>query len=211
MDITPEDLERYGYRPVETLPHDALIPFVRRYLYTKTVSSILYFALNIVLLGASVWSLTITIITDQQPVSGWVMHYMLGLFIAFLLVPLHEYLHVLAYRMLGARETSYMANLKKFYFAALANRFVANEREFRVIALAPLVVISLMVLMLLILVDEGWTVACLGALLMHTGMCSGDVALLSFFERHQDKNMVTFDDVPAKISYFYGKVKTGKG
>jgi hypothetical protein len=38
-------------------------------------------------------------------------------------------------------------------------------------------------------------------------MCSGDFGILSYFELHKDKEVVTYDDIENKISYFYGRVK----
>jgi hypothetical protein len=38
----------------------------------------------------------------------------------------------------------------------------------------------------------------LGILLCHTAMCSGDFALLCFFEFHSDKEVVTYDNVEEK-------------
>jgi hypothetical protein len=45
--------------------------------------------------------------------------------------------------------------------------------------------------------------AIIGTLLMHSSMCSGDFGLLSYLEFHKDKELVTFDDVANKITYFY--------
>jgi hypothetical protein len=36
-------------------------------------------------------------------------------------------------------------------------------------------------------------------------MCSGDFGLLSYFDVHRDKEMVTYDDKAAGRSYFYAK------
>lgn len=38
-------------------------------------------------------------------------------------------------------------------------------------------------------------------------MCSGDFGLLSYFEYHKNKHVVTYDDVENQISYFYGKIE----
>jgi hypothetical protein len=43
-----------------------------------------------------------------------------------------------------------------------------------------------------------------GTLLLHTAFCSGDFALLSYFEKHRARKVVTYDDVPSGVSYFYG-------
>lgn len=46
----------------------------------------------------------------------------------------------------------------------------------------------------------------MGVLLAHTAMCSGDFGLLSYFEFNKEKNVVSYDDVENKISYFYAKL-----
>jgi len=38
-------------------------------------------------------------------------------------------------------------------------------------------------------------------------MCSGDFGLLSYFEYHKDKNVVTYDEIASNTSYFYGLAK----
>lgn len=94
-----------------------------------------------------------------------------GLAIAFILVPFHEYMHVLADKLQGATNTSYDANLKKFYFMALADKFVANKKEFEIVALAPFTVITTILSVLLFLVNPSWKLTIIGVLLTHTAMC----------------------------------------
>lgn len=88
---------------------------------------------------------------------------------------------------------------------ALADKFVADKKEFEVVALAPFVAITAMFILLLCVAGETWTITITGILLAHTAMCSGDFGLLSYFACHRDKQVVTFDDVAGKISYFYGR------
>jgi hypothetical protein len=130
-----------------------------------------------------------------------------GLAIAFALLPVHEFIHAVAYKSQGAEKTSYDASLMKFYFLAVADRFVANRKEFQVVALAPFIVITSVLLILLLLTDPFWRMAVLGILLTHTAFCSGDFGLLSYFAFHKDKEVVTYDDKGNKVSYFYGVQK----
>jgi hypothetical protein len=138
------------------------------------------------------------------------MHFSYGLAIAFLLIPLHEYIHVLAYKSQGATNTSYDVNIKKFYFMALADKFVANKKEFEIVALAPFVIITVILTILFFIVNPNWTLTIIGVLLTHTAMCSGDFGLLSYFEFNKDKQVVTYDDIENKISYFYGHTSESK-
>jgi len=122
-------------------------------------------------------------------------------------LPLFEYIHVLAYKINGATNTSYDANLRKFYFMALADKFVANKREFQIIALAPFLIISSILISIIFYADQSWTLTCVATLLAHTAMRSGDFGLLSYFDYHQDKEVVTYDEVENNISFFYGRLK----
>jgi hypothetical protein len=47
-------------------------------------------------------------------------------------------------------------------------------------------------------------------LFAHTAMCSGDFGLLNYFEFYKDKEIVTYDDVENKISYFYEQTRERK-
>lgn len=47
----------------------------------------------------------------------------------------------------------------------------------------------------------------MATLLAHTTMCSGDFGLLSYFDYHRDKDIVTYDEVESNISYFYSRQK----
>jgi hypothetical protein len=109
--------------------------------------------------------------------------------------------------MNGAANTSYDANFKKFYFMALANKFVANKREFQIVALAPFLVVSTILITCIFLINENWKLSIMATLLAHTTMCSGDFGLLSYFDYHRDKDIVTYDEVESNISYFYSRQK----
>jgi len=95
-------------------------------------------------------------------------------------------------------------NLKKFYFLALADKFVANRREFVFIALAPFTIISVVFAVLAVVLPFGWSMTMIGVLFAHTAMCSGDFGLLATLKLI-GKEVVTYDDVENKVSYFYSK------
>lgn len=205
MKIRPEELTENGYVLIDKLVHKELVPFVRNYMKKLTKYSVFYYICNLIVFGMAGF-----FFVDGHKLSDYNLgdrfsHFAYGLAIAFLLIPLHEYIHVLAYKSQGATKTSYDANLKKFYFMALADKFVANKKEFEIVALAPFILITTGLTVLLFLVNPNWTLTIIGILLTHTAMCSGDFGLLSFFEFHKDKAPVTYDDVENKISYFYGR------
>lgn len=205
MDIKPEDLEANDYVLMEKLEHMELIPFVRLYMSKWTRFGIIYTICNLLVFAATGYFLIHFYKIGVYTMEDGLIHLFYGFAIAFLLLPVHEFIHVLAYKSQGALHTSYDANLKKFYFLAVADKFVASKKEFRIVALAPIVVISTVMLILLFFTGPLWTMAILGTLLVHTAFCSGDFGMLSYFDFHKDKVIVTYDDKAGKVSYFYGR------
>ena len=102
---------------------------------------------------------------------------LVGLVLIALLFALHELIHGLAMRAFGARPT-YGATLlgralPVFYTTAEGHRF--TRAQFVVVALAPLVTVSLLGGLLVTLVPAtGWLVVPLG---IHLGGCIGDLWL----------------------------------
>ncbi|MBP7269158.1 MAG: DUF3267 domain-containing protein [Bacteroidia bacterium] len=205
MDLKPEELTERGYVELDRLDHQQLPPFIRQYLGRWNAYTVSYYIANLLALAGVVW-VFLKVAPDTVPAVGdRFTRLSYGLALAFLLVPLHEYLHVLAYRSQGARQTSYGANLRKLYFMAIADRFVANEREFRIVALTPFVVITALLVLSLPFLNPAWQLTISGTLLTHTAMCSGDFGLLSFFAAHRKDGVVTFDDQPAGMTWFLGR------
>ena len=207
MNIRPEELTEEGYVLLDSLGHKELVPFIQTYINKKTKYAILYYSFNLLVFGLAGYLFFKGYNQPDFDIGNRFTHFCYGLAIAFALLPIHEYIHVLAYKSQGATNTSYNANLRKLYFMALADKFVANKREFEIVALSPFVVISTVLTILLFVVNPNWTLTIIGTLLTHTAMCSGDFGLLSYFEFHKDKETVTYDDVENGISYFYGKEK----
>lgn len=208
MELKPEELEENGYVLLDQLDHRELVHFIRIYLKKRTRYSVFYYCCNLLLFAAAGYLLVAGVPGVPSGFGHRFTHFGYGLAFTFSLIPLHEYIHVLAYRWQGARHTSLDVNLKKLYFLALAYRFVADKREFQRVAMAPFGLISLLLTGLLFVVPSDWIITVVATLLTHTAMCSGDFGLLSYIEWHAKKDPVTYDDVVAKMSYFYGKKET---
>lgn len=207
MNTKPENLVDQGYVLIDSLDHKELVPFVSMYLKKKTRISTIYTAFNIVFIGLVYYWFWVNYGSPNFKVMNGVSYFSYGMAIAFLLIPIHEYIHVLAYKSQGAEHTSYDVNWKKFYFMALADKFVANKKEFRIVALAPFTFISGISLCLLFVASPLWTFTILGVLITHTMFSSGDFGLLSYVDFHKNKEIVTYDDIENKVTYFYGKDK----
>lgn len=204
MQYTPESLEEKGYVVKEVLEHQDLIPFVRAQYKSLNIFTIGYFAANAVFFGMGTFTF-FNGLKLSESIGEQLGYFGMGFAIAFALIPLHEFIHVLAYKIRGAKQTSYDANWKKFYFMAVAHRFVANYKDFLVVALAPFVVISLALICLMTAAGPDWDRTIAGILFAHAAMCSGDFALLSYMFKYRKKEMVTYDDAENKVSYFLVK------
>ncbi len=205
MDIRPEYLKTEGYTLIEKLEHDELIPFVKKNLKKVSYISIFFYSITLILLIVGALSIYNSVAFKNAQIGDVVFHYCFGFTISFLLIPIHEYIHVLAYKYVGANKTSLDYNLKKFYFMALADNFVANRREFTVVALSPFILISFVLFILYLYADNNWQITLLSTLFLHTAMCSGDFGILNFFYTNKNNNIVTYDDTINKVSFFYIK------
>ena len=205
MKLKPGELKENNYRLLDSMDHSELIPFVKTYLNKRTFASTIYY-LSIIISVAVLLFYSMKIhVTNHTPVSKEIACLLIGVPATFLLIPLHEFIHIIAYKLQGATETSYDYNLKKFYFLAVADKFVANKKEFRIVALAPFVIITAALMISLFFVGPLAKIIMLTTLTIHTTFCSGDFALLSYFEFNNDKEVITYDDKNNKISYFYMK------
>lgn len=205
MNLKPEELTKHGFVMIHTMKHEELMPFLKSALGKKTKFTTIYYASLIIFFILTVYFFVAGFGSPDYSFLSRLLYLFIGLAGAFALIPLHEFVHVLAYKSQGAQNTSYDADFRRFHFLALADRFVADRKEFRVIALAPFIVITAVLAGLLFAANPDWDVTLSAAMLMHTVFCSGDLALMGYFEFNKEKNTVTYDDVANKTSYFYGK------
>lgn len=205
MELTVSELDNIQkYQLLYELDHQQIAQFAQQELKKRNVVTIFYFVFNIIsfaFLGAkATLDITKGIISWDMVLSGLGM----GVLLCFVVVIfIHELLHVLAYKLTGAQTTAIQANWKQLVFVAVADKFIANAKEFLFIALLPFSVISTVLLIGLYLLVGFWFYVTLGALLMHSAACGGDFALVSFLWESRRKRIITYDDVPEKKSYFY--------
>lgn len=201
MTLTPEQIQK-PYQLIDQIKHSDLMPFVKEQLKRKNWSAVGY---KVLAVGTAIPLVYLLIMSHAYQIKGAFNWFSYGMAVTFALVPLHEYIHALTYRLCGAKQTSYQAQWTKFYFMALADRFVASKKEFTWVALAPFAVISLVCITLTIGLDGGWKVLFAGVLFTHTAMCGGDFAMLSFLEHYWKQDPITYDDLQTASSYFYIK------
>jgi len=205
MKLTPEELENHGYRLIEKLNHHELIPFVKKYLYRVSFWPVFFLAFNFTLLAIIGGMIGKAIAVEELDASRALGSTAIGLGLAFLLIPLHEFIHAIAYRICGAEEVTYDADLKKMVFMAIAHRFVATKNEFRFVAIAPFAVISLLAFAAIPFFSGYQTYTILGLIFTHAAFCGGDFAMSGYYSCHKHMEVVTWDDKENKVSYFLGK------
>lgn len=203
MKISTDDLESNGYVQLCQFKHSELIPFIQRYLRKGTIAVKLYLFCNIIIIITSVIYLVNEL--DNNPFFDLFLKFSNGLALSFLLIPVHEFIHGVAYRLFGAKNIYFSFSFKKIIVIAFADMFVASKKEFKIILLAPFIIISTLLLITLTLISASWQITILGILLTHTAMCSGDFGLLSYLEVNKEKQVITFDDIKNKTTFFYYK------
>ena len=206
MKLKPQELENEGYELLSSLHHDELIPFLKESFEHKSNLVRWFNRWNIFLLLLIGLLFAVDFYTAEDFKWGIRFLYLSwGVLLSLLLIPIHEYLHALAYKYVGAKDTSYDVNWKKLYFMAMADQFVANYKEFRIVALTPLVFISICFLILLLFPLGLWKFSFISILITHSLFSSGDIAILNYFTAHREKGLVTYDDKVKRMSYFYIK------
>lgn len=104
----------------------------------------------------------------------------------------------------GQNKLLNAAESEEILFHGIGRSVCSQQKEFTIVALAPFVSITAMLLILFFVLNPSWQPTVVGTLLLHTAMCSGDFGLLCYLEIHRDKEIVTYDDVP-KMTYFFGR------
>lgn len=120
------------------------------------------------------------------------------------LIVIHELLHGAALKLTGAKTIHFGGYLKKFIFYAEADSHVLNRKQFRFVALAPLVGVKIISFAGIILYFNHpaffFFIFVMGA---HTLFCAGDIGLLSIFNKNKGSEIFTYDVKTEKKSYFF--------
>ncbi|HEV7348355.1 DUF3267 domain-containing protein [Telluribacter sp.] len=123
-----------------------------------------------------------------------------GFFIVVL--PLHEAIHALVFKLLGADKVGFGYSLKSMMVYAYAQRFVMTIRENALVAAMPFILIT-MLLAGLLLVVPGLKMLWFLLLLLHTLGCVGDFVLIKYAYRNRSRERYTYDDLDEGRTYFF--------
>jgi hypothetical protein len=201
MKIKPSELSNSGYELYAQLQHHNIAAFIQPYIFRKNFASIFYWSFNVLVLALSLYK----IFTCEIGIGASFGRFALGFCALIPLIPIHELIHGLFYKLDGAPSVQYKANFKKFIFYAMSDHYIINFYSFVILAIAPFVIINTLLLIGIITTTGGSPFLFAGALFIHTSGCAGDFALISYFLENDSKRLVTYDDISLGMSYFYKK------
>ena len=135
--------------------------------------------------------------------AGWQL--LLALVLFFVLwLPLHEGIHALFFKLLGAPKVGFGYSARGMMVYAYSQRFVMSLQENALVAAMPFVIITPLLVALLIWVP-GLSLMWGLTLLIHTVGCMGDFILIKHAFQHRNDAMYTYDDLEEKRTYFFQK------
>ena len=197
-----------SYSQILELDFDDMIPFVLSNIKKKGLMSWLFIAVNLIGLFSigvfSIWGIYIGWI----PWSGFLIQLFLGILAgSIIVIPFHELLHGLAYKILGAKKIKFGANLQQFFFFVSTDRFPVNRKELYFLALLPFGALNLVLLMVALFWLPQYSILFGFLLLSHNLMCIGDFAITNYVMNEKEE-VFTYDEPENKKSYFYKTAKS---
>ncbi len=192
------------YRLIKILRHDEVVHFVVEQLKRFRLPMLFFYlftsALLLLMVAFSIYNYYNPVISMRS----WILYFLSGIFSGMILViPFHEGLHGLAYRIAGAKKIKYGIDLKQMLFYASAPGFVAGSKEFMMVALFPFTIINIFFAAGIIFGDPPLQWGSLVALFIHSTLCIGDFAMINYMVSYQGRGLYTYDDDCKKTSYFY--------
>lgn len=171
--------------------------YQKLYYSTIIISSILFFAS----LG---YSFTLFLLENNI---YYVSQMLIGLIISFsLLIIIHELLHGLAYKWMGADQVYYGGSFSSFLFYAACDQEVFSGKQYRFIALFPFLTI-LIIGVAVVLIDINYFQLILTILFAHTIFCGGDFAVANFMNNNNADKIITYDSKEKELTYFYKEIR----
>jgi len=191
-----------AYERVLTLPYGEIAPFVISNVTKPSLPMLLIWFTAGASLFLSVWfwpGLNFPS-SGQQMLTGLATGLLL---LPIILIPVHEGAHLIPFRIAGARDIRFGADLRQGIVYVTAHRFVAGRKLFSLVALTPFIAVTVALLVFILLSPPWWKWVLSMTLLIHTSMCAGDTALLGFMNSFRNRRVFTWDDADRKEAYFY--------
>jgi hypothetical protein len=207
MALKVEDLEdNTRFRHLLTISYRDIAFFVLENVRKRTALTMFFWSVCIIFIGLAI-TVRINFTGYYEPWNIFT-HTLLGLIIfPVLIIPVHELLHIIPYLFSGARNIRVGMELRQFIFYVTAHRYVASAWQFRIVAVMPLLIISIITLALVFTLPGLWKWSFSLFLFVHATMCAGDFALLNYYFLNRHRKIYTWDDADLKEAYFYEEIK----
>lgn len=202
---TPQELEESDkYKKLQDLDHNEMVPFLLDNLKNRNPINAAFKHGTMLLIA-----LILFIWIGQWNTSLFFAGLGVGLIFTFTAgLILHELLHLLVYKILGAKKTRLKALWDQGAVAAVADQFVVSEKEFYWLAFTPFTVLTIAGLVALF-TTTGWIFYSVSFfLIIHATACIGDFSLAGYMYENRNREIYTFDDVDNDKSYFYVRKET---
>lgn len=208
MSFKIEDLQDESrFRLIKSLYYDEIVEFVFENIQKRNFLSIFYFFINTLFLVLIVSFSISGFRNDLFIFKHYAVSLILGMIAGTIVViPIHEILHGIAYKIAGAPRVDFGADLKQGIFYVAANNYVINRKQFTFVAMTPFIFINTISLIFINLFTPYFFIGILFFLFFHNIMCIGDFAMLSYFRENNDKELYTYDNHKEKKSYIYQKL-----
>lgn len=197
---TPEELQDSGkYQKIQDLDHNEMVPFLLKNLKNRNPINAVFKHGTMLLIA-----LILFVWIGRWDTTSFFLGLGAGLLFTFTVgVVLHETLHLLVYKVLGAKKTRLKPLWDQGAVAAVADHFVVSEKEFYWLAFTPFVVLTTAGLVALFTTSSWIFYGVSVFLVMHATACIGDFSLAGYMYEHRKDEIYTFDDVKNDRSFFY--------
>jgi len=196
-------VEDPDYRMILELDFSEMIPFVLSNIRKRGIIPLFYISINagflFFIILYIVWTLRMGSLSAGKIFWQIVAGILAG---SIVVIPPHELLHGLAYRILGARKIRFGADFQQFIFYVTADRFPISKKELTFLAMVPFAFMNVAIISLTAVWASHLTLFSASLLLSHNIMCIGDFAIINY-AFSQKGELFTFDDIGKKKSYFF--------
>lgn len=195
-----------AYQLIAELGFDDMLPFVMEHIRKKGFFQVFYLLVNIGLLTFLIM-LSAKGLSDQTLIWKQLIIQGAGGILAgsILIIPIHELLHALAYRILGVRKIIFGADPGQMIFYVTADRFPVSGMQVHFLTMTPFFIINLLTITANVFLLEGGLLFSVFFLLCHNLMCIGDFAISGYLCEIKGR-VYTFDEPEKKLSYFYKEI-----
>ncbi|MGW8316267.1 MAG: DUF3267 domain-containing protein [Bacteroidales bacterium] len=197
------------FKKILELDFGDMVPFVFSEIKRRSIISLLYAGVNlglfILFLYTVINGLTAGVIIWSQVFRQSLAGIFAG---SFLIIPIHEMIHGLAYRLLGARKIQFGADMQQFIFYVTVDRYPVSRGQLYLLAMFPFVLINLAAILILLVWAPHYLLLISLLLLSHNIMCIGDFAIVNYVH-HIPGKVYSFDVVSEKKSYFFRREDPG--